>query len=228
MKLIFHLLYIKIHIYEIREISYRCLDRRYNFLGLLVRDGLYHRLFCHGSRSETRLMPSLYTIIRASAAVAAGCCWLLLLLHECLQSTRNQSRRTVAHVCAYINMRACVRACGERKWTRDESRRRYNTDSTARPERLLNLSNEGSLHLSSGHGDGRTDKVRPSPSAELLSLPAKIPFTCLFARLHRFATSTSSDCAYRVNNVQRKRVYVKHTIENLRIYVYKDALVRSD
>lgn len=122
-----------------------------------------------------------------------------------------------SHTCVRTNMRAyiytCVRAHGERKWMGDESRRRYNTDSTARPERLLNLSNEDSLHLSSGHGDGRADKVQPSPVGRAPSLPGKIPFTCLFARLRRFATSTTSDCAYRVNNAQH--AYVEHTIGNL-------------
>lgn len=87
---------------------------------------------------------------------------LLLLLHECLQSTRNQSRtNSRARVCVQMCVRAYVRS--EKMEMGDESRRRYNTDSTARPERLLNLSNEGSLHLSSGYGDGRADKVRLSP-----------------------------------------------------------------
>ena len=118
------------------------------------------------------------------------CCWLLLLLHECLQSTRNQSQRIVAHVCAY----KC--ACGERKWTRDESRRRYNTDSTARPERLLNLSNEGSLHLSSGHGDGRADKVQPSP-VDRAPVPPREDTVYLFIR---------SPTSFRYFNIVRLRI----------------------
>jgi len=64
--------------------------------------------------------------------------------------------------------------------------------------------------------DERTKYGHP-PSAELPSLPGKIPFTCLFARLRRFATSTSSDCAYRVNNAQREHAYAERTIGNLRV-----------
>lgn len=148
---------------------------------------------------ETRLILSLYTIrasaaAAAAAAAAAGCCWLLL--HECLQSTRNQSRtNSRGRACVRINVRMYVRARARARGERENGREmKVDEDITPTAPRgqkgCFNLSNEGSLHLSSGHGDGRADKVLASPSPR--PFPGKVPFTCLFARLRRFATSTSS------------------------------------
>lgn len=52
----------------------------------------------------------------------------------------------------------CVRGRVERKREMDIEMK-VNEDITPRPERLLNLSNEGSLHLSSERGDGRMNQV---------------------------------------------------------------------
>lgn len=144
------------------------------------------------------LCPVSVFTIRVSAAAAACCCLLLLPLplHECLQSTRNQSRTSSVRTCVRANVRAYVRACGERKWMGDESRRRYNTDRTARPERLLNLSNEGSQHLSSGHGDGRGGQSTTIPRRPSSVPPAE-------DTVYLFIRSPTSFCYF---NIVRLRI----------------------
>jgi len=111
-----------------------------------------------------------------------------------------------------------VRACVERENGREVKEDEDITPTAPRGQKgcLICLTRTPcTCHLDT-EMDERTKYGHP-PSAELPSLPEKIPFTCLFARLRRFATSTSSDCAYRVNNAQREHIYAERTIGNLRV-----------
>lgn len=108
-------------------------------------------------------------------------------VHECLQSTRNQSRTSWR-----ARARQRWREAEGRGWNRDRRTKPWSRDALAsRLGTKLNLSNEGPLHLSSGPRYGRRDQPSPllflllfllvsSPRKHLLAcLPACLP-ACLF------------------------------------------------
>lgn len=102
-------------------------------------------------------------------------------VHECLQSTRNQSRTSWR-----ARARQRWREAEGRGWNRDRRTKPWSRRSGIELGTKLNLSNEGPLHLSSGRRYGRTDVDQPSPLLFLLlfllvSSPRKHLLACFLA-----------------------------------------------